>query len=161
MSNYYWVIFVFWIPPPNVQVCLSALLNHFNICYQKLSIVIIILFQLQCCGAEKPSDWGGRSEVTVGISSDSNLYNIPKSCCREGVSEERCDLATRGLKIGGPIDFSTIYNEGCYNKVIDAINAHFGVITSIGITVIVIQVLGLIFALVLAFAINRAGRYKA
>lgn len=117
--------------------------------------------QLHCCGAEKPADWGGRSEVAIAISSHPTSYTIPKSCCREGVTELECAEATRGLKIGGIINYNVIYSEGCYNKVMEAIKDHFGIIAGIGITVIIIQVLGLILALVLAFAINRSGRYKA
>lgn len=121
------------------------------------------ILQLHCCGAEKPTDWGGKRDmsVNVGITAGANLYDIPKSCCREGISADQCYSATHNLKIGNKLDYSRIYEDGCYSKVIGAMRDHFGCIAAIVITLLVIQVLGLLFALILAFAINRSGRYKA
>lgn len=115
---------------------------------------------LECCGAEKPSDWTDTHSVMVGVSADPLHYNIPKSCCRPDVSAKLCEVATH-VKIGAKIDYKVIFEEGCVNKLVEAIKSNAGIVSAVGIGVIIVEFLGLILALILVFAINRNGRYKA
>lgn len=115
---------------------------------------------LECCGAEKPSDWTGMRSVIVGVSSDPLHYNIPKSCCRPNVDAKLCAEASR-VNIGAKIDYKIIFEEGCVDKLVDTIKSNAGIVSCVGIGIIVVEFLGLIMALVLVFAINRNGRYKA
>lgn len=97
----------------------------------------------------------------MAVSSQGRTYDIPASCCHENVSAETCDAARRSLTVGSVIDYKVIYEGGCYDKVINAIKENFGIILAVGGAIAIIQVLGLLFAVILAFAINRSGRYKA
>lgn len=97
----------------------------------------------------------------MGISSQGRTFNIPASCCRNNVTVHNCDVARLTLTVGSLIDSKVIYQEGCYEKVLNAIKDHFGIILIVGGSIAIIQVLGLLFAVILAFAINRSGRHKA
>lgn len=98
--------------------------------------------------------------IDSSIYSPGDKYNIPKSCCREGISEEACYQATHNLGKDQSIK-QDVYDKGCYDLIILKLREHSCLILSIGIAVAVSQFLGLIFALVLAFAVNRSNRYKA
>lgn len=116
---------------------------------------------MQCCGAENPKDWSGKTNLNIGVSSQGKNYDIPASCCRENVTIETCDTYRRALNVGDIIHYDVIYKDGCYDKVLKAIKDHFGIILAVGGSIAIIQLLGLLFAVVLAFAINRSGRHKA
>lgn len=97
----------------------------------------------------------------MGVSSLGRSYDIPASCCRENVTVQMCDNHRRGLAVGDVIHYDVIYEAGCYEKVLKAIKDHFGIILVVGGAIAIIQLLGLLFAVILAFAINRSGRHKA
>lgn len=70
------------------------------------------MFQLQCCGADGPSDWAAskynnvdrNDAINVAVSNLNPFYNIPETCCMEGIAENKCDIA-RKLKVGGAFNF--------------------------------------------------------
>lgn len=97
----------------------------------------------------------------MGVSSQGKNYDIPGSCCRDNVTVNACEAARRALTVGTRIDTAVIYEQGCYDKVLKAIKDHFGCILAAGGAIAIIQLMGLLFAVVLAFAINRSGRHKA
>lgn len=126
----------------------------------------VIQKQLQCCGANGPRDWAGsvynkkdKSGFMLGVSTVTQIYNIPHSCCREGTDTQVCIQATQ-LGFGATIA-QVIYSTGCVDKLIDVIKSHMNIVTGLTIGVIAIEVIGIIFSLVLCFAINRSDRYKA
>ncbi|XP_017768955.1 PREDICTED: leukocyte surface antigen CD53-like, partial [Nicrophorus vespilloides] len=115
---------------------------------------------LQCCGAERPSDWIGSKPVVVGISADPLFYSIPESCCREGIDVQVCRDATKVLKAGGEINTRVIYGEGCIDKVVQVIKTNAITFIIVGVTVIAVEVVGLLFSLILLVSISRSVRYK-
>ncbi|XP_018325384.1 CD82 antigen isoform X2 [Agrilus planipennis] len=76
---------------------------------------------LECCGADRPSDWNPSSfsRVNVTISSDTSIYKIPTSCCRMDMDNSDCLKGHMTTKIGGQIDYDIIFREGCTNKLIN------------------------------------------
>ncbi|XP_022903778.1 CD9 antigen-like [Onthophagus taurus] len=119
-----------------------------------------IQHRLQCCGADGPSDWIADKEIAFKPISDGTKYNIPKSCCRENVAEEKCESSLR-VDVGGIIDPNLIYQEGCITKVAAYIRNNINIFVGIGFGIMSVEVLGLVFSLILTFAINKGGRYKA
>lgn len=103
----------------------------------------------------------GNKQLVVTVTSDPTKYNIPGSCCREGRTPQECQAATQNLNVGGAINYDVVYDKGCYTLIINKLKEHGCLILGIGIAIAGIQVLGLIFSLVLAFAVNRSNRYKA
>jgi CD81 antigen len=116
--------------------------------------------KLHCCGAKSAGDWIGKKQVVVSVTSRPDNYTIPMSCCREDASIEECMKATREVKPAGAVDYTVIYQDGCYNALLSIGKEYSCWILIFGIVIAVIQVLGLIFALILAFAVNRSNRYK-
>lgn len=116
---------------------------------------------LRCCGADRPNDWIGNQNIVIAISPDPLYFTIPQSCCREGVTTQACKDATRVLKVGGDIDTRIIYHEGCSDKIIDIIRLYGPIGFYVGVGIIFIEVVGMLFATILIFAINRNNRYKA
>lgn len=106
-------------------------------------------------------EWRREKNIDSSVFSSGDKYNIPKSCCREGISDEDCYKATHNLGKDQDIRKNAVYDKGCYDLIISKLREHSCLILSIGIAVAVSQFLGLIFALVLAFAVNRSNRYKA
>ena len=113
-----------------------------------------------CCGAEGPTDWIGRKNVIIGVSSEPQVYDIPESCCRKGIEVDTCRAATRA-QFGAQIDTKLIYDEGCVTKVAKCIRKNLSIFIGIGLSIITIEVIGLIFSLILTFAVNNNKRYKA
>ncbi|EEZ99046.2 CD81 antigen isoform X1 [Tribolium castaneum] len=116
--------------------------------------------KLQCCGAKAASDWIGNKKVVLTVTSNQENYSIPMSCCREGTTMEDCKKATLNIKPTSSIDYTAIYDKGCYYAIMTKLEELSWVLI-VGIVLAVIQILGLIFALILAFAVNRSNRYKA
>ncbi|KRT78930.1 Tetraspannin, partial [Oryctes borbonicus] len=117
--------------------------------------------ELKCCGTETPRDWIEDKDVVLVVSSSSAAkYLIPASCCRETVAPALCDHARKQI-VAGTIDYNVIYDTGCVTKVANYIRDNLSVITGIGLGIIVVQAVGLIFALILTFAIGKNRRYKA
>ena len=103
----------------------------------------------------------GSKQVLVSVTSNQDNYSIPMSCCRENIAEETCQKRTQNIKPTSSIDYSVVYEDGCYNAIMAKLKEYSFCILVVGIVIAVIQVLGLIFALILAFAVNRSNRYKA
>ncbi|KAI4457335.1 tetraspanin [Holotrichia oblita] len=118
--------------------------------------------ELKCCGSESPRDWIEDRDVKLSISSSTpDNYLIPASCCRhENVAPALCD-ATRKQLVAGAIDYTVIYDTGCVTKVANYIRDNLCVVLGIGLGIIVVQTLGLIFSLILTYAIGKNRRYKA
>ncbi|CAH0552859.1 unnamed protein product [Brassicogethes aeneus] len=117
--------------------------------------------KLECCGAEKPSDWMNTGEINYGITNSKSTYSIPESCCRKSISKDQCISATHDLKIGSQINYSSIYEKGCYTLIIEKLKDYVNVILGVGGAILAIELLGLILGLCLAFSMNRPNRYKA
>lgn len=121
---------------------------------------------LKCCGVNGPSDWNDsvfnkrdKQALVLGITKFAQIYTIPKSCCSDGTSQKECETATQ-IGIGAAIT-GYIHSEGCTDKVVHVIKSNMNIVTGVAIGIIIIEVIGIIFSLVLCFAINRSDRYKA
>ncbi|XP_035738180.1 CD9 antigen-like isoform X1 [Vespa mandarinia] len=122
---------------------------------------------LGCCGATGPADWAGSvyanfdSSIPLSLtvsSKSNNAYKVPKSCCKDKDSVA-CELA-RNLKIADIVS-PAIYNEGCIDKLVEALKSQSCIVIGVAIAVGILELLGLIFALILCCASGTSDRYKA
>ncbi|KZC13100.1 CD82 antigen, partial [Dufourea novaeangliae] len=122
---------------------------------------------LGCCGATGPSDWTGSKyatrdfsiPVSLTVSGDvNNMYKVPESCCKDKESPY-CTLA-RNIKVGSEVS-PAIYNEGCIDRLMDALNSHKNIVIGVAAGIGILELLGLIFSLVLCCTIGSSDRYKA
>ncbi|KAK9875136.1 hypothetical protein WA026_005929 [Henosepilachna vigintioctopunctata] len=117
--------------------------------------------KLQCCGADKPTDWVGNKQLSFAITSRTDFYKIPESCCRPEVTSAECLKATVVPRIRGSVDYNVIYDRGCYDLVVSTINDNQYIILGVIAAILFIQLLALVFSLVLAYMSTKANRYKA
>lgn len=117
--------------------------------------------KLHCCGAEHATDWTRGKGYNMGVSGNPNQYNIPESCCREGISSEDCRSATHDVKVGSEPNRRFIYDNGCYTMIYEKLKESCCIILIAGGVILGIQLLGLILGLILACSMNRSHRYKA
>lgn len=87
-------------------------------------------------------------------------FNIPKSCCRSHINGKRCEEATKKLNLGAGINYDIIYDKGCVTKVVDVVHDNMVIVLIVGIVIIVIEFVGLIFSLILAFGVSNSRHYK-
>nr|KAF7431510.1 hypothetical protein H0235_004434 [Vespula pensylvanica] len=122
---------------------------------------------LGCCGATGPADWAGsfyaNSDSSIPLSltvssKSNNAYKVPKSCCKDKDSVT-CEVA-RNLKIADIVS-PVIYNEGCIDKLVEALKSQSCIVIGVAIAVGILELLGLIFALILCCASGSSDRYKA
>lgn len=145
----------------------STVQEEYGTVHSRTETFDVIQKNLECCGANGPRDWNGSSinkkkdlsGMSLSVSNSLNNYTIPASCCRLGTEGSVCEKATNA-KVGGNIH-PAIYSQGCIDKLVDVVKAHMYIVTGVTIGIIVVEVLGIIFALVLCFGINRSDRYKA
>ncbi|XP_031573562.1 tetraspanin-9-like [Actinia tenebrosa] len=90
--------------------------------------------ELKCCGASGFQDW-----LTKGFQLP------PKSCKCEDASKDQCSKYSINL----------YYKAGCADKLKTFLHDNLLVISALAITLLVIQILGMVFALIL---ISRIGR---
>ncbi|KAK9498570.1 hypothetical protein O3M35_003171 [Rhynocoris fuscipes] len=125
----------------------------------------VIQTELRCCGASDPMDWlsswnfNEDARIELSISSPTKNYKLPASCCSSDYNKFECD----GARISEPAaPYShVIYNEGCSNKLLDVLSDYMTWFISIGALLMIVQLMGLIFSLVLCCSIQQRSRYKA
>merc|ERR1712137_1084775 len=105
----------------------------------------------KCCGVDGYHSWSKTENNAKKLAAGVN-YEVPKSCCSDPGSN-LCET-TRNLGVGGLVVSSlsgTIYTEGCAPKVEkwlrDSDNTTY--LIGIGIGILVMELLGMIFSLVL------------
>ncbi|CAG0884106.1 unnamed protein product [Darwinula stevensoni] len=124
---------------------------------------------LHCCGARSPQDWSGsifngKDRPELGAISGTlgalGIYNVPRSCCRDSSSLD-CESARKF----GPQTLvqsqDAIYQDGCTQRLIEFLLGHMPVTLGVGITVLVIEILGMIFSMILCCAIRKIDDFKA
>lgn len=139
--------------------------------------------QFQCCGANGPNDWlssrfseaerksypGTGSDVAAAAASDDKtismevsspmaFYTIPPSCCVHSIDEAACNAARR-LAIAAPIDGQAMHLHGCSDKLVGAFQENASALFAVALSVLAVELLGLIFSLVLCCSIQK-GDYK-
>lgn len=123
--------------------------------------------QLKCCGADGPLDWGsakynnkGDSNILDMTLSNLNiLFEVPESCCKEGIDKNVCDVS-RKMGLGASIN-PAINSNGCMEALVKTIHGNWTTLLGITIAVILLEFFGLIFSLVLCCAIKNNDHYKA
>lgn len=115
---------------------------------------------MECCGAERPTDWTRGKEFNMGVSSNPTLYDIPESCCKTGSDPKECATATRNLKVGSEPNKQVIYENGCYNLIMDKLSNSVCCIMIVGGVTLSVQVLGLLLGLILMCSMNKSHRFK-
>ncbi|XP_032231021.2 tetraspanin-9 [Nematostella vectensis] len=93
----------------------------------------------KCCGVNGYLDWKASKKYN-------GTSTVPDSCCV--VKADGCGKAVNGINKGG-----------CFNKMVEVVKDKLDVIGGFAITMLVIQILGTIFALVLIIKIGKTGEY--
>ncbi|PSN32979.1 CD9 antigen [Blattella germanica] len=121
---------------------------------------------LRCCGANGPRDWaaskynkGGRGLVDLAVSSTLQIYNVPESCCNPNYGDT-CNSARAIAGIASKLS-DVIYDEGCIDKLMNTLKKYSNILIGIGISIGVVECLGLIFSIILCCGIRNNDRYKA
>ncbi|KAK5646234.1 hypothetical protein RI129_004698 [Pyrocoelia pectoralis] len=108
----------------------QSLINYRSDSAGKAADIDAIQTALHCCGNHGYNDW---IEINPPI---------PQSCCKT----ENCDTS----------DEDQIYRLGCYNKVIDFLNANIGIVAGAAIGIGFFPLLGVVLSCCLASTINKA-----
>ncbi|XP_043267055.1 CD9 antigen-like [Venturia canescens] len=143
---------------------ISTVKNEYGKIESRTQTVDAFQSGLECCGATGPADWAGSkysqsSGLSLTVSTDSNnYYNIPASCCKVKDSAG-CNLSRR-VKVADVVS-SDIYGEGCVDKLANALKSQAFTILAVTIGIGILELIGLIFALILCCAIGSSDRYKA
>ncbi|KAM7430309.1 hypothetical protein ABFA07_018959 [Porites harrisoni] len=93
----------------------------------------------KCCGWNNYTDWYGAKNL-------GQKNHFPDSCCKEE-------------KTGCGQEIANIYKAPCKDKLEKLIKDKLYYVGAVGITIVIIQVLGMIFALVLICKIGKDGTY--
>ncbi|XP_033220282.1 CD9 antigen-like [Belonocnema kinseyi] len=132
----------------------------------RTAIVDTVQHGFSCCGASGPSDWAAsrysrdhpNEHMSFSVSADSKTYKIPESCCKsKGSSGCRSGILT---SLGAQIS-PEVFQDGCMDKLVEALKSQGIIILGVAIGVGVLEFLGLIFSLILCCAIGSSERYKA
>ncbi|XP_047504816.1 CD63 antigen-like [Pieris napi] len=104
---------------------------------------------LNCCGSTSYKDYAGMNFTsyhdTVVISTDTDTIVVPTSCCAKS----------------GDVYCTRIRSTGCQNALVNMLVQNSSVIGILGVSVTFIQILGIIFALLLAKCIRKMKSEKA
>lgn len=141
------------------------------------SVLLLRLLQFQCCGANGPNDWlssrfneasrktiagaetaasaADDKTINMEVSSSQAFYTIPRSCCVHSIDEPACDAA-RVLPIAAPIDGQAMHLHGCTDKLVSAFQENVSTLFAIALSVLSVELLGLIFSLVLCCSIRKS-----
>ncbi|XP_066256795.1 tetraspanin-7-like [Euwallacea similis] len=109
----------------------DAIINYHNISNTQVSSDLdVIQKTLHCCGNHRAQDW-----------LDHKLP-IPLSCCiKEGCNTEE--------------DAHEIYNQGCYDKVVNFLDANIGIVAGAAVGIAFFPLLGVILSCCLASIITK------
>ncbi|XP_035661663.1 CD63 antigen-like [Branchiostoma floridae] len=113
--------------------------------------------KLQCCGVDNYTEWEN-SGFPQQSSNGSSTLSVPGSCCIRALVE--FDLAapndTCGANLGnGTTVAQKINTEGCLNKLESGVKSHIATVAVLGILLLFVQVIGIIFACLLARGIQN------
>ncbi|XP_022123381.1 CD63 antigen [Pieris rapae] len=104
---------------------------------------------LNCCGSTSYKDYAGMNFTsyhdTVVISTETDTVVVPTSCCAKR----------------GDVYCTRIRSTGCQNALVNMLVQNSSVIGILGVSVTFIQILGIIFALLLAKCIRKMKSEKA
>lgn len=108
--------------------------------------------ELHCCGANDYGDWHDLQNTTWSTTHARNM--VPLSCCNNLANEEACETARNNeieIRSGGTLQ---IYDEGCYDIVIDFLESKFLIIAGCAFGFAFFQIIGVVLSCCLAKMIN-------
>ncbi|XP_072035030.1 tetraspanin-7-like [Amphiura filiformis] len=109
--------------------------------------------QLHCCGVDFYGDWHGLPNTSW-----SKLHSpdvVPLSCCNNSANEHACESATHNeIEIKSNNGTLQVFNEGCYDKVVDFLEAKLLIIAACAFGFAFVQIVGVILSCCLAKMIN-------
>ncbi|XP_019613969.1 PREDICTED: CD63 antigen-like [Branchiostoma belcheri] len=113
--------------------------------------------KLQCCGVENYTEWENSGFPQQKLNGSSGL-SVPGSCCITALVN--FDLAapndTCGADLGnGTTVEQAINTEGCLNKLESGVKSHLTTVAVLGILLLFVQVIGIVFACLLARGIQN------
>ncbi|XP_031573558.1 CD63 antigen-like [Actinia tenebrosa] len=100
----------------------------------------------KCCGVLSYRDWV--------LNPKYNITSVPDSCCVK--KESGCGATF--YDPNKPNDLSKIHQQGCYNTLKDTIMKNLKSVAGVAVAILVIQILGMIFAICL---VRRIGKETA
>lgn len=115
---------------------------------------------MECCGADYPTDWNQSKNIIVGANLEGKTFSIPESCCQPSVNVETCKKATQNIRLGSRIDYDVIFKRGCVSKVVNVVHNNMSIVLIVAIIIIITEFVGLLFSLILAFAVGSSHNYK-
>lgn len=98
----------------------------------------------ECCGWNNYTEWFSSKKFN-------GSHSVPTSCCKAEKDNSSCGKA--------PINLDNIYQDPCKQKLEKLVKEKLYYIGAVGVTVVVIQILGMIFALVLICKIGDKETY--
>ncbi|XP_029155750.1 CD9 antigen [Nylanderia fulva] len=122
---------------------------------------------LECCGATGPADWAGSKyaskdpslPISLTVSNDANnVFKVPESCCRN-IGTVACNEG-RNMKVAG-VTNDSIFSEGCTQKLVDTLKGQTYHVMITAILILIVEILGLILALICCCEGGASDRYKA
>ncbi|EZA57085.1 CD82 antigen [Ooceraea biroi] len=146
---------------------INTVKNEYGEIECRTQIMDAIQSGLECCGANGPADWAGSKysrkdpslPLSITVSSDSNnMFKVPETCCKNMDSTE-CNEA-RNMRIAGIVN-SEIYNEGCTERLVNALKGQTYHVLIISILILIMEILGLVLALICCCEDGSSDRYKA
>lgn len=131
--------------------------------------MLFVYFQLECCGADGPNDWAASrfnnversNALDLTISRLSPVFKVPTSCCSTKDINVCNNVRSLGVITSVKGIPNGIYSTGCIEKFTIAINDHLPIVLAVVGSILVFEIFGLIFALVLCCAVRRSDDYKS
>lgn len=116
----------------------------------------------KCCGVDGYRSWS-KTEKNAQNTANGVSYEVPESCCAEP-GKIVCET-TRKIGIGGFVISNltgTIYTEGCASKVEEWLKSsdRTKYLIGIGVGILVLELLGMIFSIVLCCAVRKVVQFK-
>lgn len=146
---------------------INTVKNEYGEIECRTQIIDAIQSGLECCGATGPADWAGSKyarkdsslPLSITVSSDpNNIFKVPESCCKN-MDSTICNQA-RNMRIAGAVN-PGIYSEGCTEKLVNALKGQTYHVLIVTIVILIMEILGLILALIYCCEDSSSHRYKA
>jgi len=116
----------------------------------------------ECCGSSGPSDWAfsifnghqdNMKEIGIGAQQAVLPFTIPSSCCRD-LADPLCS-STITPKFNTNIDENIYFIEGCFTMAVNFLSNNNLYLSIASISIICIEILGLIFSCCLCCTIKK------
>jgi len=112
----------------------STIANDYGTDKVKTEAIDLLQQVEKCCGAVSWRDWV--------INTNYNITKVPDSCC----VDETAGCGESFYDPKSPNDLSKIYQTGCYVKLSTLVRDNLKTVAGVAIAILVIQILGMVFA---------------